>query len=88
MISGTAGGTSFFLKKFCSGMNRFSRFASLGRDVVHPKTAGDCKDLLSFSKHSRTQTTRVTTRPVSGLAILFQNPSLQMRLTDGYAAGK
>ncbi len=45
------------------------------------------KDLQNFSKHSRTPLTRVTMRPVSGLAILFLNPSLRMTLTDDYAAG-
>src|SRR5439155_4218876 len=30
---------------------------------------------------------RVTMRPVSGLAILSLSPSLQMKLTDDYAAG-
>ena len=45
------------------------------------------KDLQSFSKHSRTPITRVTMRQASGLAILSLNPSLQMKLTDDYAAG-
>jgi hypothetical protein len=45
------------------------------------------KDLQSFSKHSRKPITRVTMRPVSGLAILSLNPSLQMKSTDDYAAG-
>jgi hypothetical protein len=55
--------------------------------VVHPKTVEGRKDLQSFSKHSRTPITRVTMRLVSGLAILSLNPSLQMKLTDDYAAG-
>jgi hypothetical protein len=75
------------LKKFCWETNRFSSYAWRGNDVVHPKTVGDRKDLQNFSKHSRTPLTRVTMRPVSGLAILFLNPSLQMTLTDDYAAG-
>ena len=45
------------------------------------------KDLQSFSKHSRTPITRVTMKSVSGLVILSLNPSLQMKLTDNYAAG-
>src|ERR1700732_451260 len=57
-------------------------------DVVRPKTVEGRKDLQSFSKRSRTTITRVTMRPVSGLAILSLNPSLQMKLTDDYAAGK
>ena len=87
MISGTAGSTSFFLKKFCLETKRFSRHASPVNDVVRPKTAEGRKDLQSFPKRSRTPITRVTMRPVSGLAILSLNPSLQMKLTDDYAAG-
>ncbi len=87
MISGTAGSTSFFLKKSCLETKRFSRHAWQVNDVVHPKTVEGRKDLQSFSKHSRTPITRVTMRPVSGLAILSLNPSLQMKLTDDYAAG-
>ena len=45
------------------------------------------KDLQSFSKHSTIPITRVTMRLVSGLAILSPNPSLQLKLTDDYAAG-
>jgi hypothetical protein len=56
-------------------------------DVVRPKTVEVRKDSQSFSKHSRTPITRVTMRSVSGLAILSLNPSLQMKLTDDYAAG-
>jgi len=85
-ISGTAGSTSFSLKKYCLGTKRFSRCAWRGNDVVHPKTAVDREDLQTFSKHSRTPSTRITTRPVSGFAILSLSPSLQMTLTDGYAA--
>jgi hypothetical protein len=66
---------------------RFSRHAWRVNDVVRPKTVEGRKDLQSFSKHSRTPITRVTMRPVSGLAILSLNPSLQMKLTDDYAAG-
>src|SRR5947209_7810172 len=87
MISGTAGSTSFFLKKSCLETKRFSRRAWRVNDVVRPKTVGGRKDLQSFSKHSRTPITRVTMRPVSGSAILSLNPSLQMKLTDDYAAG-
>ena len=87
MISGTAGSTSFFLKKSCLETKRFSRHAWQVNDVVRPKTVEGRKDLQSFSKHSRTPITRVTMRPVSGLAILSLNPSLQMKLTDDYAAG-
>ena len=87
MISGTAGSTSFFLKKSCLETKRFSRHAWQVNDVVHPKTVEGRKDLQSFSKHSRTPITRVTMRPVSGLAILSLNPSLQMKLIDDYAAG-
>ena len=77
---------SFSLKKYCWETKRFSRCAWRVNDLVHPKTVGDRKDLQSFSKRSRTPITRVTKRPVSGLAILFLNPSLQMKSTDGYAA--
>ena len=87
-ISGTAGSTSFFLKKSCLETKRFSRHAWRVNDVVRPKTVEGHKDLQSFSKHSRTPITRVTMRLVSGLAILFLNPSLQMTLTDDYTAGK
>ena len=87
MISGTAGSTSFFLKKSCLETKRFSRHACQVNDVVRLKTVEGRKDLQSFSKHSRTPITRVTMRPVSGLAILSLNPSLQMKLTDDYAAG-
>jgi len=87
MIWGTAGSTSFFLKKSCLETKRFSRFAWRESDVVRPKTVEGRKDLQSFSKHSGTPITRVTMRPVSGLAILSLNPSLQMKLTDDYAAG-
>src|SRR5260370_16351315 len=87
MISGTAGSTSFFLKKSCLETKRFSRHAWQVNDVVRPKTVEGRKDLQSFSKHSRTPITRVTMRPVSGLAILSLNPSLQMKLTHDSAAG-
>jgi hypothetical protein len=87
MISGTAGSTSFFLKKSCLETKRFSRHVWRVNDVARPKTVEGRKDLQSFSKHSRTPITRVTMRPVSGLAILSLNPSLQMKLTDDYAAG-
>ncbi len=82
-----AGSTSFFLKKSCLETKRFSRHAWRVNDVVRPKTVEGRKDLQSFSKHSRTPITRITMRPVSGLAILSLNPSLQMKLTDDYAAG-
>jgi hypothetical protein len=85
-ISGTAGSTSFFLKKSCLETKRFSRHAWRVNDVVRRKTVEGRKDLQSSSKHSRTPITRVTMRPVSGLAILSLNPSLQMKLTDDYAA--
>ena len=75
-ISGTAGSTNFFLKKFCLERNRFSRFVWRVNDVVHPKTVVGRKDLQSFSKHSRTPITLVTTKSVSGWLILFLNPSL------------
>src|SRR5712692_8242052 len=81
------GSTSFFLKKFCSETNRFSRFAWRVSDVVHPKTAGDRKDLLSFSKHFRTPITPATRTSVSGSVILFLNPSPQTKLTDDCAGG-
>jgi hypothetical protein len=86
-ISGTAGSTNFFLKKSCLETKRFSTHAWRENDVVRPKTVEGRKDLQSFSKHSKTPITRVTMRPVSGLAILSLNPSLQMKLTDDYAAG-
>jgi hypothetical protein len=82
-----AGSTSLFLKKFCWETNRFSRCAWRVNDVVHPKTAGDRKDLQTFSKHYGTPITPVTRRPVIGLEILLLKPSLQMTLTDDYAAG-
>ncbi len=47
----------------------------------------DRKDLQSFSKHFKTAIIQVTMRSVSGLAILSLNPSLEMKLTDDYAAG-
>jgi hypothetical protein len=75
------------LKKSCLQTKRISRHAWRGDDVVRPKTVEGRKDFQSFSKHSKTPITRVTMRPVSGLAILSLNPSLQMKLTDDYAAG-
>jgi hypothetical protein len=87
MISGTAGSTSFFLKKSCLETKRFSRHAWQVNDVVRPKTVEGRKDLQNSSKHSRTPITRVTMRPVSGLAILSLIPSLQRKLTDDYAVG-
>jgi len=75
------------LKKSCLETKRFSRHVWRVNDVVRPKTVEGRKDLQSFSKHSRTPIIRVTMRPVSGLAILFLNPSPQMKLTDDYAAG-
>src|ERR1039458_6294433 len=87
MISGTAGSTSFFLKKFCSEMNRFTRFALRENDPVHPKTAAVRKFLLSFSQPFRTLNTRITRKPVSGSVILILNPSPQTKSTDDYAAG-
>src|SRR5580698_10471663 len=87
MISGTAGSTSFFLKKSCLETKRFSRHAWQVNDVVRPRTVEGPKDLQSFSRHARTHITRVTMRPLTGLAILTLNPSPQMKLTDYYAAG-
>jgi len=66
---------------------RFSRHAWRVNDLVRPKTVEGLKDLQSFSKHSKMPITRVTMRQASGLAILSLNPSLQMKLTDDYAAG-
>src|SRR6266702_741142 len=86
MISGTAGSTSFFLKKFCWETNRFSRYAWRVNDVVHRKTAGDRKDLQSCSKRSRMPMTLVTRRSVRGSAISFLRPFPQTKLTDGYAS--
>lgn len=82
MILGMAGSMSFFLKRSCLETKRFSRHACRENDVVRPKTVAGRKDLQSFSKHSRTPITRVTMRPVSGLAILSLNPSPQMKLID------
>src|SRR5713101_5545939 len=87
MTSGTAGSTSFFSKRFCSETNRFNRSAWQVSDVVHPKTAADRKDLLSFSKHFRTPITPVTRTSLTGSAILFLNSSLQTKLTDDCAVG-
>ena len=75
-ISGTAGSTNFFLKKFCLERNRFSRFVWRVNDVVHPKTVVGRKDLQRFSKQSRMPITLITRKPVSGSPILFLNPSL------------
>jgi hypothetical protein len=75
------------LEEVLLGDGHFSRHAWRVNDVVHPKTVEGRKDLQSFCKHSRTPITRVTMMPVSGLAILSLNPSLQMKLTDDYAAG-
>src|SRR6266704_4044692 len=86
MISGTAGRTSFFLKKFCWETNRFSRYAWRVNDVGHRKTAGDRKNLQSCSKRSRMPMTLVTRRSVRGSAISFLSPFPQAKLTDGYAA--
>jgi hypothetical protein len=75
-ISGTAGSTSFSWKKYCLETKRFSRCAWRVNGVVHRKTVGGRKDLRSFSMHVGTPITPVTMRPVSGLAILYLNPSL------------
>ena len=75
------------LEEVLLGDETFSRHAWRVNDVVRPKTVEGRKDLQNFSKHSRTPITRVTMRPVSGLAILSLNPSLQMKLIDDYAAG-
>jgi hypothetical protein len=85
-ISGTAGGMSFFLKKFYWATRRFSRFAWRVNDVVHRKTVAVRKDLQSFSQQSRMPVTLVTMNSVSGSAISILNPSLQTKLTDSYAA--
>lgn len=82
-----AGSMSFFSKKSCLETKHFSRYAWQANDVVRPKTVEGRKDLQNFSEHSLTPMTRVTMRPVSGLAILSLNPSLRMKLTDDYAAG-
>ena len=58
------------LEEVLPGDESFSRHAWRVNDVVRPKTVEGRKDLQSFSKHSRTPITRVTMRPVSGLAIL------------------
>src|SRR5256885_2889295 len=85
MISGTAGSTSFFLKKFCWETNRFSRYAWRVNDVVHRKTAGDRKDLQSCSKHSRMPMTLVTRRSVRGSAVSFLSPFPPTKTTHRYA---
>jgi len=88
MISGTVGSTSLSLRKFCLETKHLSRCALRVNDVVHPKTVGGRKDLQNFYRHSRTPITGVTMKPMSGLAILCRNPSLQTRLTDGYTAAR
>jgi len=75
------------LEEVLLGDETFQQTCVALNDVVRPKTVEGRKDLQSFSKHSRMPITRVTMRPVSGLAILSLNPSLQMKLTDDYAAG-
>jgi hypothetical protein len=75
------------LEEVLPGDETFQQTCVALNDVVRPKTVEGRKDLQSFSKHSRTPITRVTMRPVSGLAILSLNPSLQMKLTNYYAAG-
>jgi hypothetical protein len=75
------------LEEVLLGDETFQQHAFRVNDVVRPKTVEGRKDLQSFSKHSRKPITRVTMRPVSGLAILSPNPSLQMKLTNDDAAG-
>jgi hypothetical protein len=53
-MSGTAGSTSFFLKKSCLETKSFSRHAWRINDVVRPKTVEGRKDSQNFSKYSRT----------------------------------
>ena len=48
---------------------------------------GDRKDLQSISERSRMPVTLVTTNSVSGSVISILSPSLQTKLTDGYAPG-
>jgi hypothetical protein len=75
-------------RSLSGSLDEASRRASgLIRDVVRPETVEGRKDLQSFSKRSRTPITRGTTKPVNRLVILSPNPSLQMKLTDDYAAG-
>ena len=70
-------------RRLSGSLDEASRRASgLIRDVVRPETVEGRKDLQSFSKHSRKLITRLTMRPVSGLALLSLSPSLQMKLTD------
>jgi hypothetical protein len=88
MISETAGGTSFFLKKSWLETKRFSRLAWQVNDVVHPKTVAGRTDLQSFSKHSRTPITRVTRRSLSGSVTMILNPSLPTKSTDDCAVGR
>jgi Plasmid pRiA4b ORF-3-like protein len=75
------------LEEVLLGDEAFQQTCVAGKRCCPPEDCGGPQGLQSFSKHSRTPITRVTMRPVSGLAILSLNPSLQMKLTDYYAAG-
>lgn len=88
MISGTAGCTTFCLKKYCWETTRFSRCAWPVSDLARLKTAGDRRDLQSFSKAARTPITRAIRKPVNGLAILWLSRSLPMKSTDDYAGAR
>jgi hypothetical protein len=75
------------LEEVLLGDGTFQQTCVAGKRRCPPEDCEGRKDLQSFSKHSWTPITQVTMRPVSGLAILSLNPSLQMKLTDNYAAG-
>ena len=75
------------LEEVLLGDETFQQTCVAGKRCCPPEDCGGPQGFAEFSKHSRTPITRVTMRPVSGLAILSLNPSLQMKLTDDYAAG-
>ncbi len=87
MISGTAGSTSFFLKKSCLETKRFSRHAWRVSDVVRPKTVEGREDLLSFSKRWRMPITPIMRTSVRGSVILLLNPFPKKRSTGDYVGG-
>ena len=80
-----AGSTSFCWKKCCSEMNHFSRCAWRENDVVRRKTAEGRTDSPRCLPHCGMPITPIMRTSVRGSVILILSPSLQTKLTDGYA---
>ena len=74
------------LEEVLLGGETFQQTCVAGKRCSPPEDCGGPQGFAELLQALQDANTRVMMRPVSGLAILSLNPSLQMKLTDGYAA--